>query len=434
LSYSQTTFIAARNNLALRLNDPNKVFWTDAELKLYIADALRFYNCLTGDNKQKYALSVPLANPVWFDLQTISGSPRQATFTDQNIYLRLTYQLLEPPSSTAVIASNQFSQDDLVQAVQRKRDEFLFKTGCTSVVESLPVTPNVSTIVLPQNVIQARRGYWLPQSGTAFPVFKTDEFATSCFAPQDAFSPGQPRSFSAGLEPPLSLELVPPPDRAGTLECLTIESQGVLSPAQATTLLLPSDFAPALLWGALTDLLSSGMEKQDLPRAQYARQRFEEYVQLMSAYPFVFSSKVNGVPLAVDAVESLDMFTPNWRTQVANPLNLGLSGQNLVAFPTNQAMQIILLLCANAAIPVNDGDFIQDDAATLDCLLDEAFSVAMQKCGGAEATQALELHGNIIKLAAQRNSKVRGMSCFRDILYARTARENQLAPMEVAAE
>jgi hypothetical protein len=176
------------------------------------------------------------------------------------------------------------------------------------------------------------------------------------------------------------------------------------------------------------------MEKQDLPRAQYARQRFEEYVQLMSAYPFVFSSKVNGVPLAVDAVESLDAFSPQWRATVANPSNVGLSGQNLVAFPTNQAMQIVLLLCANAAIPVNDGDFIQDDAAILDVILDEAFSVAMQKCGGAEATQAAELHGNIIKLAAQRNNKVSGMSCFRDILYGRTQRENQMTPMETVAE
>jgi hypothetical protein len=434
MPYSQLSFLSARNSLAQRLNDPNKIYWTDAELKLYVADALRFYNCLTGDNKQKYPLSIPVSNPVWFDLQTISGSPRQATFTDQNIYLRLTYQLLEPPSSTAVIASNQFSQDDLVQAVQRKRDEFLFKTGCTSVVETLPVTPNVSTIVLPQNVSQARRGYWLPNSGTAFPVFKTDEFATSCFAPQDAFSPGQPRSFSAGVEPPLSLELVPPPDRAGTLECLAIESQGVLSPAQATTLLLPSDFAPALTWGSLADLLSSGMEKQDLPRAQYARQRFDEYVQLMGAYPFVFSSKVNGVPLAVDAVESLDAFSPAWRTTVANPLNLGLSGQNLVAFPTNQAMQIVLLLCANAAIPVVDGDFIQDDAATLDCLLDEAQSIAVCKMGGVEAAQAADLHGNIIKLAAERRSKIRAMSCFSDILYGRTQRENQMAPMESVAE
>jgi hypothetical protein len=97
-------------------------------------------------------------------------------------------------------------------------------------------------------------------------------------------------------------------------------------------------------------------------------------------------------------------------------------------------MQIALLLCANAAIPVADGDFIQQDASVLDAILDEAQSVASFKMGGAEAAQAADLHGNIIKLAAQRNQKVRAMSCFRDILYARTARENQLAPMEVAAE
>lgn len=434
MTYSQITFAVAKTNLAQRLNDPNKVFWTDAELGLLIVDALRFWNCLTGDNKQKYALNVPVNNPVWFDLFSINGSPRQSTVTDRDIYLRLTYQLLEPPSNTAVVTSGQFTQDDLVQSVQRKRDEFLFKTGCTSVVEPLAVIPNVQTVNLPQTVSQVRRAYWLPNTGTAFPVFKSDEFATSCFAAQDAISPGRPQSFSAGVEPPLTVELTPPPDRAGSLECLTIESQGVLSPSAATTLLLPSDFAPALLWGSLCDLLSMSMEKQDLGRAAFARQRFEEYVALMAAYPFVFSSRVNGVPLAVDAVETLDLFSPSWRTQVSNPSNVGLSGQNLVAFPTNQAMQIVLFLCANAQIPVADGDYIQDDPSILDSILDEAQSSGMQKCGGAEAQQAQELHGNIIKLAAQRNQKVRAMSVFRDIIYGRTQRENQFAPMEIAVE
>lgn len=434
MPYSQISFLNLRNQLALRLNDPNKVFWTDGELKLYIQDALRLWNCLTGDNRTNYALNVPLANPVWFDLQTISGSPRQCTLTDRDIYLRLTYQLLEPPSNTAVLTTKQFTQDDLVQAVQRKRDEFLFKTACTSVIESLNVTPGSQTVNLPQSVIQARRGYWLPNAGTAFPVFKSDEYATSAFAPNDAFSPGTPRSFSAGVEPPLVLELTPPPDRPGKLECLTIESQGVLSPAQATTLLLPSDFSPALLWGSLADLLSMSMEKQDLPRAAFARQRFDEYTQLMGAYPFVFSSRVNGVPLAVDAVESLDFWNPSWRVTAANPSNVGLSGQNLVAFPTNQAMQIILFLCANATVPVADGDFIQLGDEVLDVILDESASTAMQKCGGAEAIQAQDLHGNIIKLAAGRCSKIRAMSCFADILYGRTQRENQVAPMEIGAE
>lgn len=434
MTYSQISFLNLRNNLSQRLNDPSKTFWTDAELKLYIADALRFWNALTGDNKANYALNVPSTNPVWFDLQTIAGSPRLCSLTDRDIYLRLTYQLLEPPSNTAVVVTKQFTQDDLVQAVQRKRDEFLFKTGCTSVVESLSVTPNSQTVSLPQSVIQARRAYWLPQTGTASPVFRSDEFATSAFAPMDAFSPGTPRSFSSGVEPPLTLKLTPPPDKAGKLECLAIESGSPLSPAQATTLLIPQDFCPSLLWGSLADLLSMTMEKQDIQRAAYARQRFDEYTQLMAVYPFVFSSRVNGVPLAVDAVETLDAFTPNWRTATANPSNVGLSGQNLVAFPTNQAMQIVLFLCANANVPVADGDFIQLGSEILDVILDEAVSTAMQKCGGAEASQAGELHGNIIKLASERQSKIKAMSCFSEILYGRTKRENQFTPYEVAAD
>lgn len=432
--YSGTTFLSLRNALALRLNDANKVFHTDDELKLHVQDAIRFWNCLTGDQKVKYALTV-IPNVVWYDLNVINGSPRQATLTSQDIFLRLTYSLLEPPSNQAAVTTSQFSQNDLVQSVQRKRDEFLFKTGCTSTVEPLAVNAGVSTIVLPQSVIQVRnQAYWLPTIGTGSPVFKSDEAAASYFGQSSAYSPGPPVGFSAGMEPPLTLELTPAPDVDGTLECLTIESGASLSPSPGIVIPFPQDFIPGLTWGALADLLSMGLEKQDLQRAAYARQRFDEYVALMESFPFVFSSRVNGVPLTVDAVETLNFFSPNWRTVSANPSNVGLSGRNLVCYPTSQTQQIVLLMCANATVPTLDGDFVQLGDEILDTVLDEAQANAMQKCGGLEAQQAGELHGNIVKLAAQRNAKVRAMACFRDILYGRTMRENAITPMEVAAE
>ena len=90
--------------MAERLNDPGKIFWPDSELKFYVQDAIRFWNVLTCDNKQNYALSV---NPstVWYDLQTINGSPRQATLTDRDIYSRVTSLLLEPSSNVAAVVT-----------------------------------------------------------------------------------------------------------------------------------------------------------------------------------------------------------------------------------------------------------------------------------------------------------------------------------------
>ncbi len=438
MAYTQVTFVKLRQELAQRLNDNGMVFSTDAELKLHIQDALRFWNILTGDNKVNYPLAVSSAN-VYYDLHSISGSPRQCTLTDRDVYLRLTYSLLEPPSNLAAVTTGQFLQDDLVQAVQRKRDEFLFKTACTSVVESLSVNPNIATIALPQSVIRVMRAYWLPTAipntpSTAFPVFRSDEFATSCYSPQGSLTPGKPETFSVGMEPLLTLEMTPPPDRNGKLECLTIESQGVLSPLQATMLLIPQDFVPGLFWGAMSDLLLMSMEKQDTFRGVYAKQRFDEYVALMDQYPFVFSSRIKGIPTSVDAVEQLDYYNPSWRAVTASPSNIGLSGQNLVCYPSSSSSTIILSMLANANIPVLDGDFIQLGDEVLDVILDEAFATASFKQGGAEAQSAWELHGNIVKLAAQRNGKVRSMSIFRDLLYGRSQRESLFVPKEILAD
>ena len=440
MPYSQIQFSAIKQELANRLNDPTKTRYVDSELGLYIQDAIRFWNCLTGEFKQVWPLQV---NPgiVWYDLQTLNQtpvSPRLATVTDRDVYTRIMYQLLEGSSSTAVPVTNQFTQDDIIQSVQRKRDEFIFRTGCTSVVESLPVTPNTETLILPQTVIQVRRSYWLPIaipgfSSTASPVFKNDEYATAAYGASLAVTPGTPVGFSPSMEPQLTLDMTPPPDRPGNLECLTIESQAALSAAQATTLLMPSDFIQAIQWGALADIYAMSQQKQDATRAAFCNQRYEEYVALMQYYAFVYSARVNGLPVFVDAVETLDYYAPNWRNLSVQPQIVGISGKNLVAFPTSQAAQITLMLCANAVLPINDTDFIQLGIEVIDAVLDEAQSTAMQKCGGQEAVIAGNLHGNMIKLAAKKRDKIRAMSIFSDILYGVSMREDKFIPQEVEA-
>jgi hypothetical protein len=360
-------------------------------------------------------------------------------------------------SPTGVVVTKQFFSATLstisgtpgnimVQSLQRKRDEFIFRTGCTSTVETLNVTPNVAEVALPQAVIQARRAYWLPQDATlsrAVPLSKNDEYGTTCYSPFAAVTPGQPQVFSAGVEPPLNISITPPPLTAGQIELLTIESQQAIPPNPVQkggsvltplVMFMPNDFIPGLVWGTLADLLMISIEAQDVQRAEFARQRYEEYVALMGAYPFVYSARVAGIPALVDAVETLDTYSPNWRTAGTSPPIVGLSGQNLVAFPTATLQSVALLLTANANLPVLDGDLIQLGDEVIDVILDEAVSAAMFKCGGAEAAAAFSLHGNIIKLAAKRRDKIRAMAIFSDVLSSRAQRENEFAPMEVGGE
>jgi len=458
---AQITFLQIRQALARRLYDPNMVFWTDAELKTHIWNAMRFWNVLAGEWKKWFALELNSASGygvggyglggygvgqpgIWYDLFQIANTPRTVFLNDTDVYGWMQYLLLEPQNPVFNPASPpttlQFQIADFTQAVQRKRDEFLMRTGCTRIIETINVNPLTPTISLPEKVIQALRGYWLPiAGGVPFPLVRINEYAAQTFSPFSQQNPGNPQSFSAGTDPQLIVNLYPPPSIPGVIEFITIEAQGALGISgvggvSPFPLFIPQDFAPALMWGAFADILGSGMEQQDESRAQYAQQRFEQFVQLMDSYPFVLAARNAGIPMQVDGVEALDIWNPNWRNLNANPTILATAGQNLIGCPTNADKFIDLFMLSNALLPVLDADIIQLGYEVIDVLVDMAFHESMFRCGGTEFLDTLPQFQSMIKLAAERNARVRALSTFRDVLYGRTLREDLIKARAVQLE
>lgn len=425
------SFAGLRQEVANRLNDPNKVFWTDNELKVLVQNALRFWNVLTGDERVWYSLTLT-PGTIWYDFLQIAGSPRQANVADSDLYSWLQFALLEQQLPNAQLSTAQFLTQDLVQSVQRKRDEFIFRTGCTSTVRPVSVTPNVAKIEVPNTVIETRRAYWVPTDPTkqAYPLMRSDEWSTSAYVSD--LTQSDPDTFSAGVEPPLNITLAPPPNAPGMLELLTIESQSLLTIPCSTTLLVPSDFSPAIYWGVLGDLLSIPMEAQDPLRAKYAFDRYDQFTELLLHYPFVFSCKANDQPVYVDAVETLDIYDPYWRSVQANPQVAGLSGQNLVAFPCAAPQNISLFVLANANIPLSDTDCVKRDRSVMDAIIGYAVHCGLFKSGGEEFASSMPLLTRIVELAAQRNIKIQALSTFRKMLYQTAQREDQIAPKELA--
>lgn len=451
MPYTRTTFAAFRTQLAGRLDDPNKVFFPDAELKQYTYEALRFWNALTGEARQWYPLAVSNPAPVgqyvpasvWYDL--FDGvqnptSPLIASLTDFSVYSWMQYKLLEPTSVGALtLGTGMWEVNDWVQAVQNKRDEYLLSTSCTQFVRSLNVTPNQNGVVLPETVIQARRAYWLPAvGGNPTPLLRTDERQLAGYGADVLASSGDPFAFSAGVELPLTVSLYGAPNQPGLVELITQESQGLLNSATGTALYMPNDLVPGVMWGAISHLLTFCMEAKDDARAQYAMSRFQQFVELGRNYPFVMAARIGNVALLVDAVESLDAYNPGWRTAVVNgaPVQqdvvLGISGRNLVAFPTPGAQQVNLYVVTPAPLPVNDTDAMQVGDEVLEAILDYAHHTAVFKQGAQEVQDTMPLFSNCVRIAAERNAKVRAMASFRDVLYGTAAREEQLTPGEVA--
>lgn len=442
------------NALASRLNDPTQTFFTNAELVMQVQNSLRFWNALTGESRiwYQFNLAQPLpfvwATPVvfseqvaqvWYDLQTITGSPRQSTLTDRDVYSWIQYALLEPQVAAGTPTTAQFGPNDFIQAVQRKRDEYLMRTGCTLNVVTLPVFPDISILPMPAATIEAQRGYWLPGInpstgqpwGTPGPLMRSDEQATGSY--QSTWfqtQPGDTLTYSAGVEVPLTVTLAPPPGFPGNAEFLCTNVQGQLSQAGATLLLMPDDLVPALLWGAIADLLDSSLEANDTMRAAYARSRFEQHIELASIYPSILAARVAEVDTYVDAVETLDSYMPQWEVTNSDPSIVATAGQNLVAFPNIDLNYITVLMVANAPLPTAPTDPVPVGAEVLDVVIDYAAHAASFKMGGAEFEATMPLFKSIIELAGHRNAEIRALSTFRDVLYGRTHRDQQFALLE----
>jgi len=422
--------------IASRLYDPNNRFWSRDEIALHLQDAIRFWNILTGDNRVTFALNLD-PTKVWYDFLSTTGtyavpsSPRAAIFTDDDVYIRV--QLLLMEGSTPLIPlTSQFMPVDFSDSLQQKRDEFLLRSGCTRSIHQLTIMPNIATVTIPESVIISHRGTWLPANpafGTPYTLYKIDAFTDTAYQPFATISPADPQTFSAGMESPLTLTLTPPPANPGQIELTTVDSQPVLTTdplAPPVTLLIPSDFMPGLMWATLSNCLTNSLEASDQFRADYADKRFGHYIELLNRYGFVLTAKVNGLLVYADAVETLDQYSPNWRTTQAIPSIIAMSGQNLLAIPCSTAQTITLQMVANANVPVNLTDNVQFGQEILDALSDYAQHTLSFKMGGARFSATFPLMQTIATVAAARNANIRSTSFYMDAMNTTSQREKQI--------
>jgi hypothetical protein len=168
-TYAYITQAQFLTQLASRLYDPLEQQYSHAEKTLYLADALRTWNALTATWRGDFTGNTIL-NTAFYDLTSTATFPntlRPLTLLDTDLYLPMQYHLLEPPSGVNPWSgvSSQFSADDLIQAVARRRDELLSISGCTITRRLVPAAPGRTQ--LPDGVIDVRRVAYAPS--TQFP-------------------------------------------------------------------------------------------------------------------------------------------------------------------------------------------------------------------------------------------------------------------------
>jgi hypothetical protein len=416
-SYSWLTYVTARQQLASRLADSSNVFWTDAENGLYIKQALREFNALTFTWKNDFIYN---SSSLWNSLGLLTTSPRVRTLTCNDAFTMMEYMLLEPPTGGTWTGTTQFTISDFAQALQRRRDEMLQVSNCNqNLLANIKVMANTRRTTLPDTVIDVERVRYIPVTGSPNTLYRDDTVAQEFYEPPlYQQNSGTPQTFSLSSEPPLSWDVDVPPNQPGTYEAVVLQSGAAFSPPTAALLGIPNDFAWALEWGAIADLLGREPEATDQERSAYCLRRYQDGLNLLLKTPWAMLGRVNNVACDMPSIAAMDRYMPEWDS---TPTSFGpcivLGGIDFLAAPTSSGIGLTVL--ANAPVPTLDADYVQVSRSNWDAVLDLAQSMACFKLGGAEFQQALALESRAIQACSAENSRLKSTGSFSDILVQR---------------
>ena len=399
MPYSHTTFSDLKTYLSQKLGDTAKTFWVDAELGIYINEALRTFGLLTGFWRDRGTIN-SVASTAFYDITTLQNGSSQNllaySVTDRNLIEIIQYHFLESASSqSSWTGTEMFTLNDLRYAIQRRRDQFLADTGIVVTRSVITVvSPAIGRETLTDSIMDVRRAAWVGASPLNYyvPLWREDERMLTAAGATWNTNSNTPEAYSIMAPPPLQLQLAPPPVATGQLELLTVNSGAALNPASSATILgIPDDLTPGVKWGAMADLLSKDGPARDPIRAAFCEQRYQQYVQLARLLPVVIHAEINGVSTIPITLQELESSTPNWeniQTTLDHPAtDLAICAPNMIALspvPFDVNTSITLDVVRRTTVLVNDIDPVQIGREQLEALLDYAEHLALFKVGGME--------------------------------------------------
>jgi len=437
MPYTYITLGQFRNELLQRLNSNGAYFWLNSELNLYIQESLSVWNVLTQYwlADQTIPLTLPLASD-WIPTNG-TGTPRQQTYTETDLYSILCYHLLEnQPFGSTWNGTTQFTMQNLVDAAQNKLNEMLLKTACNMVVNtSLTITPGTNRIVLPDTFLDVRRVRFSGlDDGSNVTLVRGDSQSFLRFSPHYAQTQKPPRRFDTIGAPPLTLTVDTMANQANTLEILAMGCANTLDPDNPQKLLIPNDWLWVMKYGVMADLLTNEPEAQDTGRAEYCQRRYEQGLALMTSMPWLMNGFIDERACDTPPVIGKDRNSYEWQSNPSAWPGIVVGGIDLVAcspIPTED-VALKLTVVGNAPQPAADGDFIQAPRDVVDVMLDYCQHVAVLKQGEEGYLKSIPLFKGFLEYAEYTNSRLRASGIFDTDLRPSTSRQDLDLPRTVS--
>ena len=426
--YTHTTFAALKTAVQERLGDT--VFWTDAEVGLYIREALRVWGALTF--RWKDISTFAIDNSIeFYDLYSLSSQLAQ-TVTDQDLLEEIQYHLLETINRSGWSGTTQFTLAtvDLESQINETRGAIPLDVTSESIAVNLQSRVDL-TGISPHH-LEIRRAAYQDASGSRFAVWRTDEQQAYAFQPDSQIQPGQvPVGFSTSVARPLEVVLIPPAGQPGILELLVTKGFTGID-FTGNTLGVPDDLAWVLKYATMADMLSREGMAEDTIRAAYCDRRAKEGLEIAKAYASGLNPYLDGRYTHSSTLQDLDAYTPNWQNESGVPTTLAWASYNLFTVhprPDSDPHSVLFDLVLPAPIPTADGDFIQVGRDELDSLIDYAHHIAAFKQGGLEFENTMPQYEKFLQSAAAFSGRQEIATIAKEALDQRSRAEDLVRPV-----
>lgn len=431
--YTYLTWGALRGELLQRLQDAAGVNTPAAEADLYLTEALRLLNCLTFAWNIDYTLSF---NPgdTWKTLN-VAGSPRQRTVTDADLYDQIEAMLYEPMSGGTWTGTTQYNIGILQAALQYRRDELLLQSAANPINMSTASPLLAVQTLLPDSTLDLMRVRWIAQdSSMPYVLGREDVNSANAFAPQSGIQPGDPESWLITASSPLSFAVNRPPNQPGTFDMLlSFAGQSFIPPA-ATPVGIPDDWTPALVYGALADVLANSPEGRDSMRSKYCLQRYEQLKKAMLSLPWLIEASVASVSVDTPSFNEMDAWLQNWEMrQAPDDPQIVVGGIDLVALAplvtgSSPSVEAVLTVVGNAPIPASESAYVQLSRDGVDAVLNYAQHAASFKQAGKDFALTLPLFDQFEAYCRAKNSQYAALGIFRPALLMEGNRGALISP------
>jgi|SRR5665213_204103 len=191
----------------------------------------------------------------------------------------ITQAVIEEPT----FASGLWTEAEILTYMNLRQYRFLKATRVIAATAIVPWVPGQPEHDLPADWIDTVTARWHSFADeTWVPIPASDSFELDHLTPETALTVLPPQGYRDSDLETLRIALGPAPTAPGELEIVYVALSPLLD-GSGIPFEIPDMFGPYLKYGVLADMLAKEGRGQDLLRARYCEQRFEEGLALASA-------------------------------------------------------------------------------------------------------------------------------------------------------